>query len=84
MARNFFREKGTFLRRMDPPRKATWSPENEITQRREHSCCSGLKVRQSFCGELFPRTVNSTTNYSVYWAVEVYIIYGGVEVYMYI
>ncbi|XP_053506178.1 solute carrier organic anion transporter family member 1C1 isoform X1 [Ictalurus furcatus] len=44
MARNFFRENGTFLRRMDPPRKATWSPENEITQRREHSCCSGLKM----------------------------------------
>ncbi|KAK3544752.1 hypothetical protein QTP86_026725, partial [Hemibagrus guttatus] len=44
MARNFIRENGTFLRRMDPPRKATWSPDNGITLRRQRSCCSGLKM----------------------------------------
>lgn len=79
MARNFFQENGTYLRRMEPPRKATWSSENGITLKRKRSCCSGLKVRESFCGELFPRTVNSITNYSVYWAVEVYFICSQLE-----
>ncbi|XP_046729061.1 solute carrier organic anion transporter family member 1C1 isoform X3 [Silurus meridionalis] len=41
MARNLIRENGTFLRRVE---KTTWSPQNGITSRRQHSCCSGLKM----------------------------------------
>ncbi|KAM9467744.1 solute carrier organic anion transporter family member 1C1 [Clarias gariepinus] len=44
MARNPIRGNLTFLRRVDPPRKATWSPENGTTMSRQCSSCSGLKM----------------------------------------